>query len=222
MSGLTVGTTYYVRAYAINSAGTAYGNEEKFFTPYQEVTIGTQVWMQKNLAVSHYRNGDSIPEIRDSAAWDAARTGAWCWYNNDSSNDATYGKLYNWYALNDPRGLAPAGWHVSSDAEWDTLVIFLGGQLIAGGKMKEAGTAHWFPPNTDATNSSGFTGLPGGSLFGNGKFGLIGPYGTWWSSTPFQDFQAWYRTLQYNSAAIYGTHHDATTRYGFSVRCVKD
>ena len=222
MSGLTEGTTYYVRAYAINNAGTAYGNEEKFATFYHEVNIGTQVWMKKNLSVSHYRNGDTIPEITDSAAWDAARTGAWCWYNNDPSNDAAYGKLYNWYAVNDPRGLAPEGWHVPGDAEWDTLVIFLGGQAIAGGAMKETGTNNWFPPNTDATNSSGFTALPGGSRFGNGTFGLIGPYGVWWSSTPYQEFQAWYRTLQYNSASMYGSHHDVTTRYGFSVRCVND
>jgi uncharacterized protein (TIGR02145 family) len=186
------------------------------------VKIGLQVWMQENLDVSHYRNGDSIPEIKDPVAWAETRTGAWCWYNNDSVTGASYGKLYNWYAVNDPRGLAPTGWHVASDAEWDTLITFLGNHSIAGGKMKEAGTIHWLPPNTDATNVSGFTGLPGGHRFGNGDFGYIRLYGIWWSSTQYQAFQAWYRVLRYNTAFIYRSHHAFTRRYGFSVRCIQD
>src|ERR1035437_4904310 len=127
------------------------------------VTICTQSWMLKNLDVSTYRNGDLIPEVTDGSAWSALTAGAWCWYNNDSATNAsTYGKLYNWYAVNDPRGLAPTGWHVPSDAEWTTLSTCLGGNAVAGGAMKETGTTHWTSPNTGATNSSGFTGLPGG------------------------------------------------------------
>src|SRR6266487_1634854 len=125
------------------------------------IKICDQVWMLKNLDVSTYRNGDPIPKISDNAAWLALTTGAYCYYDNDSANyAATYGKLYNWFAVNDPRGLAPAGWHVPTDAEFTTLVeTCLGGWQVAGGKMKEIGTTHWASPNEGATNSSGFTGL---------------------------------------------------------------
>jgi len=189
---------------------------------YASVKIGTQKWMSTNLAVSRYRNGDRIKHVEDSAEWAGLTIGAWCWYKNDSAAGAVYGKLYNWYAVHDPRGLAPEGWHVPSDAEWDTLVTTLGGHAIAGGKMKEAGIIHWLPPNTDATNSSGFTGLPGGNRFGNGGFGSIRLFGMWWSSTQYGTGQAWYRTLRYNSGFVYRSHHGATQRYGFSVRCIKD
>src|ERR1035437_8570614 len=126
------------------------------------VTICTQVWMLKNLDVSTYRNGDLIPKVTTTTAWDALTTGAWRWCNNDPAMGVIYGKLYNWYVVNDPRGLAPTGWHVPSDAEWTTLSTCLGGYAVAGGAMKETGTTHWTSPNTGATNSSGFTGLPGG------------------------------------------------------------
>jgi uncharacterized protein (TIGR02145 family) len=142
-----------------------------------------KVWMRKNLDVRTYRNGDKIPHVKSKAIWDTLTTGAWCWYNNDSATGAAYGKLYNWYAVNDPRGLAPTGWHVPSDAEWDTLSTFLGGDGYAGGKMKETGTTHWWDPNADATNSSGFTALPGGTRYYLGEFFDAGGYGYWWSST---------------------------------------
>src|SRR5262249_47959916 len=150
------------------------------------------------------RNGDKIPQVKGKAAWESLTTGAWCWYNNDSATGAVYGKLYNWYAVNDPRGLAPAGWHVPSDAEWDTLATHLGSN--AGGKLKdtgtiEAGTGLWHAPNTGATNKTGFTGLPGGYRpnYGTGTFYYIGSYGYWWSSTEYDTDNAFYRNLFFDN-----------------------
>ncbi len=146
-----------------------------------EVRIGTQIWMTRNLNVSRYRNGDPIPQVQDPSAWAALTTGAWCYYENNTVNGTTYGKLYNWYAVNDPRGLAPTGYHVPSDGEWTTLTTFLGGESVAGGKMKA--TTLWNSPNTGATNSSGFTGLPGGIRNRFGSIFDIGFNGNWWSSS---------------------------------------
>ena len=218
MTGLTAETNYYVRAYAISSAGTAYGNEVNFLTPY--LTIGTQVWRVKNLDVSTYRNGDPIPKVTDNSVWNSLTTGAWCWYNNDSATyAATYGKLYNWYAVNDSRGLAPTGWHIPSDAEWTTLSTFLGGDVVAGDKLKEAGITHWHNANT-GTNSSGFTGLPGGLRAILGTFGGIGGWGHWWSSAEENATFAWVRTLSHNNGSFDLGH---TEKYnGLSVRCIKD
>ena len=126
------------------------------------VIIGAQTWSAKNLDITTYRNGDTIPQVTDPEQWGALTTGAWCYYNNDSTNNAIYGKLYNWYAVIDSRGLAPLGWHVPSDKEWYTLIDYLGGVDIAGGKMKSVSSL-WISPNTGATNSSGFSALPGGS-----------------------------------------------------------
>ncbi|MEP6846032.1 MAG: fibrobacter succinogenes major paralogous domain-containing protein [Panacibacter sp.] len=188
---------------------------------YPSVQIGSQKWMAKNLDVSRYRNGDKIPHVKNPATWAALTTGAWCYYNNDSANGAIYGKLYNWYAVNDPRGLAPNSYHIPSDAEWTTLTTFLGGDLVAGGKMKETGTTHWAAPNTDATNSSGFTALPGGFRYyadnGNdGAFYGIGTSSSWWSSTGY----AWYRYLVYNNGSVF--RYSDYLRVGYSVRCIKD
>ena len=124
--------------------------------------------MAKNLSVARYRNGDKIPQVKTLQLGLGLQLGAWCWYNNDPANDSSYGRLYNYYAVADSRGLAPTGWHIPSDSEWTTLSTFLGGDAVAGGKMKEAGTAHWLDPNTGATNSSGFTALPGGLRQGGG------------------------------------------------------
>ncbi len=179
-----------------------------------------EVWMLKNLDVSKYRNGDDIPQVTDPAAWANLTTGAWCYYNNDPANGTTYGKLYNWYAVNDPRGLAPTGWHVPTDAEWTTLINCLGGEAVAGGKMKETGTTHWRSPNTDATNSSGFTGLPGGLRYSGRAFTDIGFFGSWWSSSEFNTTEAWYRTMGYFGAGAYIDEEYKT--FGFSVRCVRD
>ena len=184
------------------------------------IVIGTQQWMRENLDVLTYRNGDIIPQVTDATAWAALTTGAWCYYNNDVANGAIYGKLYNWYAVNDSRGLAPTGWHVPSDAEWTTLSATLGGDAVAGGKMKTTGITRWTTPNTGATNESGFAGLPGGFRDGSGTFNSVGGYGFWWSSTEFTAATAWYRYLFYNFGTIY--RFDYGKRYGFSVRCLRD
>jgi uncharacterized protein (TIGR02145 family) len=133
------------------------------------VKIGDQEWMIKNLETDHYRNAGPIPQVTDATAWAYLTTGAWCYYNNDSSQGKSYGKLYIWYAVNDPRGLAPAGWHIPNDTEWTTLEKSLGGASIAGGKMKEAGIQNWSISNT-GNNNSGWKGLPGGCRSVNGFF----------------------------------------------------
>jgi uncharacterized protein (TIGR02145 family) len=193
------------------------------------VTIGTQVWTLKNVEVTTYRDGTPIPQVTDPTAWAALTTGAWCYYNNDPANGAIYGKLYNWYAVagihdNDPNTpnkiLAPLGWHVPSDSEWTTLADYLGGFSIAGGKMKETGTAHWLSPNQDATNSTGFTGLPGGHRANFGRFWYIGDGGYWWCSSEYATTYAWTRGLSYSFGSVNTGGYSKT--YGFSVRLVKD
>ena len=233
ITGLTEGTTYYVRAYATNSAGTGYGSAMSFTTiattgtvtdidgnTYQTVKIGEQWWMAENLKVTHYRNGDAIPNVTNDTTWSDLTTSAYCNYNNNSSNATTYGRFYNWYAVNDSRNIAPTGWHVPSDAEWQTLVDYLGGD--AGGKMKETGTTHWNSPNTGATNESGFTALPGGCRFSiGGSFYDMGYYAFFWASTEYGTYYAWSRVLFYYSSSVYRKYYYGK-RDGFSVRCVRD
>jgi uncharacterized protein (TIGR02145 family) len=188
---------------------------------YPVVWICCNPWMTKNLDVSTYRNGDPIPQVSIGESWAALTTGAYCYYNNDSTTYAAiYGKLYNWYAVNDPRGLAPEGWHIPSDFEWTTLSNCLGGNTKAGGLMKEIGTTHWTAPNTGATNLSNFTGLPGGYRSDVGTFLSIGDFGHWWSSTQGAPAIAWSRNLNYNDTGLNGA--GANLRTGFSVRCVRD
>jgi uncharacterized protein (TIGR02145 family) len=189
-------------------------------TNYESVTIGNQVWMKKNLDVNQYRNGDPIPEVKDSTQWTKLTTGAWCYYNNDSANGKIYGKLYNWYAVNDPRGLAPDGWHVASDEEWTLLLTYLGGENVAGGKLKEAGTTHWQSPNTGATNETGFSALPSGYHDKVRTFFDIGINGAWWSSTEGGTAEAWFRTL--GCIDSYLLRDCFSKRCGFAIRCVKD
>lgn len=184
------------------------------------IVIGSQQWMSKNLEVAFYRNGDLIPQITDPTVWASLTTGAWCYYNNDSTMGTKYGKFYNWYAVNDPRGLAPQGWHIPSDLEWTTLGTTLGGSSIAGGKMKEAGTLNWTSPNTSGNNNSGWAGLPGGYRSNDGTFGDVTVTGSWWSATENVTTTAWYRGLTYSGGGIY--IYDANKRVGFSVRCVRD
>ena len=143
----------------------------------------SEVWMTKNLDVSTYRNGDTIPQVTDDKQWASLSTGAWCYYNNDSARGKIYGKLYNFYAVRDPRGLAPTGYHMPSDAEWTSLETSLEtflGLSHPGDALKEAGTKNWHSPNSGATNSSGFSGLPGGSRTYLGNFEDIGTSGKWW------------------------------------------
>jgi uncharacterized protein (TIGR02145 family) len=245
ISGLSSSITYYVRAYATNSAGTAYGNELIFSSlqntnaaSLPNVTIGTQIWQSINLKVTTYRDGTPIPQVTDPTAWTNLTTGAWCYYKNDPTNGSVYGKLYNWYAvagiydtasLASPslrKQLAPIGWHIPTDEEWTTLTSFLGGINIAGGKMKD--TYSWATPNTGATNSSGFSGLAGGYRNNDGAFYDVGAVAWWWSSST-------YNVLTYNNLSVpvvrirylnyingIVTIQGMNYPFGFSVRCIRD
>ena len=191
---------------------------------YKTVYIGTQQWMGENLKTSKYSDGTTIPNITDNTQWAQLTTGAWDYYNNDAANNAKYGKLYNWYAVskttNGNKNVCPTGWHVPTDAEWTVLTDYLGGVSVAGGKMKEGGTTSWSNPNTDATTTSLFTGLPGGYRGSDGNYTNVGYVGFWWSSTENGTFNAWYRYLDYYDGIAIG--NDNSKRYGFSVRCLRD
>ncbi len=196
---------------------------------YEEVTIGKQVWMTKNLNVDKFRNGDSIPHAKTKADWQIAATGhkpAWCYYEHDSTYGAKYGKLYNWYAVNDPRGLAPEGWHIPSINEWVTLFDFLGGAKVAGVKMKS--TRGWDAHDGgsgNGTNKSGFSGLPGGYCsHTHGFFGFVGKNGGWWTSTSYKE-----NTKSARYVSLYNSGSDAESNSsfynkgnGYSVRCLRD
>jgi uncharacterized protein (TIGR02145 family) len=202
--------------------GTSWTNMVGGVMSAPEIQICSQRWMQKNLDVTTYRNGDPIPKVTDPTAWSALSTGAYCYYNNDSATyAAVYGKLYNWFAVNDPRGLAPVGLHIPTDAEWTALETCLGGSSVCGGAMKETGIVHWLTPNAFASNSSGFTGLPGGGRDFPGGFGFVaGQYGVWWSSTTVGLVDAATRRLGYATGIIFIENFNR--RDGLSVRCVRD
>lgn len=189
---------------------------------YHTVVIGTQTWMIENLHTTHYRNGDPIPYITDSSAWTDATEGAYSYYNNDASIGNVYGKLYNGFAVKDSRGLAPAGWHIPSSEEIQTLVNFLGGTVFAGGKLKEADTTHWYAPNQYvSSNGSGFTALPGG--YNGGRvygFGDLHISGYFWTSTPQTADLLWVLGMDYNAEDVYVYNDD--NYVGYSVRCIKD
>ncbi len=198
---------------------------------YRTIKIGDQCWMMDNLKVTHYRNGNDIPNVTDNTAWAGLSTGAYCDYNNDVNNAATYGRLYNWYAVRDSRNMAPEGWHIPTDAEWKQLEMYLGMSPAEadatgwrgtdeGGKLKETGTTRWGSPNAGATNESGFTALPGGYRYSDGSFGAMGIYAFLWSSTEFDSGTAWGRGLHSNGSDVSRTSDDKL--YGFSVRCVRD
>ena len=243
ITGLIAETDYYIRAYATNSAGTGYGDTKEFTTTkvgtvtdidgniYQTIKIGNKWWMAENLRVVCYRNGDSIPNVTDNTEWTDLTNGAYCNYDNDSFIAATYGRLYNWYAVDDSRGIAPGGWHVPTDEEWKELERYLGMSesevnntgyrgTDEGGKLKETGVVHWEIPNSGATNESGFTALPGGSRVGSGSYLSKGNSSTFWSSMEINDSIAWSRSLGYYDSEIYRT---GSIKYsGFSVRCIRD
>jgi len=189
---------------------------------YNSVTIGTQTWMKQNLNVTHYRNGDAIPNVIDNTAWSNITTGAYCNYENDANVAIYYGRLYNWYSVVDSRNLCPTGWHVPSDAEWTILTDYLGGANIAGSKLKETGTLHWNSPNTGATNQSGFTALPGGYRENEGTFYDVKIVGSWWSSTESSVSNAWFRNMYSFDYFPDIDRHDYFKQRGFSVRCLKD
>jgi uncharacterized protein (TIGR02145 family) len=188
---------------------------------YKTVTTGTQIWMAENLKTTKYRNGDLIPNVTDNMQWGNLTTGAYCNYDNDTTNANIYGRLYNWYAVNESRSIAPTGWHVPNDTEWTTLTTFLGGQIGTGGKLKETGTNHWKKPNTGATNETGFTALPGGSRYYNYfTFAYIGLIGSWWSATETDPTSAWHWEINCNYADVFVSN--PVKQFGLSIRCVKD
>ncbi len=189
---------------------------------YNTVTIGTQVWMVENLKTTHYRNGDAIPNITDTVKWSDTLVGAYCNFFNIPSYADTYGRLYNWYAVDDSRGLAPTGWHIPTEAELKILTDYLGGESVAGGKLKETGITHWDSPNKGATNQFGFTALPGGQRDSNGYFFFdeVGYFGIWWSSTVVDQYTARNLTMNYSEeSAIIGADMKGD---GWSVRCISD
>ena len=189
-----------------------------------DITIGTQTWQKCNLNVTTYRDNTPIPEVTDPTAWANLTTGAWCWYNNDSANGPTYGKMYNWHAVNNTAngGIAPVGYHVPTVTEFATLVSNLGGLTVAGGKMREAGVCHWRSPNAGATNSSLFTALPGGDRYSNGQFNAINGVGTWWSSTATVGQPYTARLLQLDWISNSADISSAMKESGYSVRLIKD
>ncbi len=198
---------------------------------YATVVLGNgQEWLAENLRTTTYANGDPIPNVTEGNAWGQLTTGAWAHYDNNASYENPYGKLYNWYAVADPRNVCPAGWHVPTDAEWNTLVGYLdpnngyNGKYswTAGGKMKSTGTQYWNPLNKGATNESGFSGLPGGNRSSNvGSFNGLGYTGSWWSASESGAETAWYRDLRGNHVVTAGDNK-VGKREGICVRCVRD
>lgn len=198
---------------------------------YNSVQIGTQCWLRQSLNVTKYRNGDVIPEITVNSEWASATTGAWSYYANNSSYGPTYGRLYNYYAVEDARGLCPHGWHVPTESEWVQLELHLGmpaGEInnngfrgtTQGGAIKQAGTSLWASPNTGATNSTGFTALPTGGKGTDGTFYFVTLGGDMWSSTPAGGNTAFYRSTYYLNGGIW--RGNAAYAFGFAVRCLKD
>jgi uncharacterized protein (TIGR02145 family) len=185
---------------------------------YPSIIINGQEWMQQNLSVTKYRNGDPIPTGLNDISWSATANGAYSIYNEDGANNTLYGKLYNWYAVNDSRGLCPSGWHVPSDGLWTSLENFLGGNAVASGKMKTIDG--WITPNVGATNESGFSSKPGGLRSTSGSFGAGGVDGYWWSADQSAAASAWYRIMVFGNAGIGRGSGDK--HFGFSVRCVRD
>jgi uncharacterized protein (TIGR02145 family) len=230
ISGLTINTTYYVRGFAITSAGTAYGETKSFTTlkenygtitdvdgnVYHTIVIGSQVWMVENLNTIHYRNGDPVSLIVDST-WGHLTIGAGRYNKFSNISDYNlYGLLYNGYAISDSRGLCPAGWHIPTYSEFMILQDYLGGEEIAGGKMKE--TTHWNAPNTGATNESGFSGLPGGMCWPAGNLEYPGHSGNWWTS----DKYTWYLLDSSTKLLFHGNTTTGALNFGYSVRCLMD
>lgn len=187
---------------------------------YASILIGDQCWMSENLKTTKFKDGTSIPLVTDNSAWSSLITPGYCWYNNDHATyGSTYGALYNWYTVSTGK-LCPTGWHVPADTAWTILTTYLGGEPIAGGKLKETGTTHWYNPNTGATNETGFTALPGGGRNIDGAFVNLGSNGYWWSSTEHNTSNAYHRSITYGNHNVYTNNNPK--KKGYSVRCIKN
>jgi len=188
---------------------------------YKTIKIGDQNWMAENLKTTHYNNGDEIPTGYSNSWWVQLETGAYGYYDDDPTHQVTYGNLYNWYTVDDSRDVCPDGYHVPTDEEYTILKDYLGGKLVAGGKMKEAGLDHWNSPNTGASNESGFSAFPAGyRANGNGHYYGMGNFGYFWLSSETSGINAWYRSLDYNYSDVY--RYNYVKQNGFSVRCLGD
>jgi uncharacterized protein (TIGR02145 family) len=230
INNLQTNTQYHIRAFATNSLGIGYGNDIAYSTLgpitdidgniYNTITIGNQVWIKENLKVTKYNNGASISNVALNTSWSNLASPAYCVYNNDDNNYDSYGYLYNWFTVTS-NNLCPTGFHVPTQNDWVILQTELGGETIAGGKMKEVGLTHWLTPNFGATNSSNFTGLPGGFRYENGNYANIGLFAYWWSSTSFNQTDAWHCGLQTFSESM-GVNNGSSKNVGMSVRCIKD
>ncbi len=228
LTGLIPGTTYHFRIKATNELGATSSDDLSFKTYvladadnnyYYSVTIGTQTWMQENLKTTHYKDGTAIPLVTDDNTWKNLAAPGYCWYeNNETSYKSAYGALYNWYAVNTGK-LCPSGWHVPANAEWITLTNYLGGESIAGDKLKEAGIIHWGDPNS-GTDETGFTALPGGNRKDDGTFADIGFNAQWWSSSTALPSSSYYTILYYNSGSL--VRGANLNIFGLSVRCIKN
>jgi uncharacterized protein (TIGR02145 family) len=229
MTGLKGGTYYYLRAYATNKIGIAYGNEFNFILPvsdadgnlYSTIIIGGQIWMATNLETSKFNDNTDIQHVVENTNWSSLSTPAFCWYNNLENLNNNYGALYNWFSVNTGK-LCPVGWHVPTEDDWITLTNLLGGELIAGGKLKEAGTLHWMSPNTSATNDFRFTALPTGYRTGldAGTFRATGYLGFFWAGTEEDSVAGRARMLSFESNEL--APGAGLKKNGYSVRCVKD
>lgn len=241
LTSLAHNTNYYVRAFGTNAGGTTYGDQLVFSTfnqlyvnggalidvdgnNYTTVVINGKQWMKENLNVSKYRNGDIIPEVTDMTQWDELTTGAWCYYENCTENGTIYGKLYNWYAINDPRGLAPIGWHIPTDTEWTALTTFLGGTSAAGIKMRDIGDL-WSSTAVVATNQAGFSALPGGYGYltnsyspADQPFKSLADVAFWWSATSSNTNTAYSLNVNLNNSV---TRSSIVKKAALSVRCVR-
>jgi len=223
-------TTYYLRAYATNKNGTGYGDTKTFTTSfvtdfegniYNAVTIGTQVWLVENLKTIHYQNGDLITNATNTSGtnWTSLTTGVFC-DNTTEIVSNVYGRLYNWYAVVDNRKICPSGWHVPTITEWNTLITYLGGESVAGGKLKEVGTSHWIDPNTGATDEVGFKALAGGLRYYAGGYSAVGENASWWTSTESSSSAAWniWTRNTYINVSIVTVGKTLAN----SVRCIRD
>jgi len=188
---------------------------------YDTIVIGTQVWLAENLKTTKYNNGVSIPRIIDRTEWASMSSAAYCWYDNHPDFKNTYGALYNWYAVN-ARTLCPVGYHVPTKDDWTELIDYLGGEKVAGGKLKESGLIHWQSPNTDATNESGFTAVASGYRNFDGNFNSIGEYGRWWSSSPGIESQKTAYRFSVSSGSSWVTDGLWEKTAGQSIRCIRD